>query len=153
MLRPLLAIAAPLLLLLSGCNRPPAEPQVTLEEVRVTLPAISGRPGALYFTATTNNDPTRLVSITSPRAGRIELHGMTSASGVMQMAPLLEEDTVFTDNRLVFEPGGKHAMLFDIDPALRPGDRIPLTFQFDPAPPVTVEAEVRAPGDAGHGSH
>ncbi len=53
--------------------------------------------------------------------------------------------------QMKFEPGGRHAMLFDIDPAVRAGDKIPLTFTFEPAPPVTVEAEVRAAG--GHAGH
>ena len=41
-------------------------------------------------------------------------------------------------------------MLFDLDPGLRVGDRLTLTFRFDPAPPAIVEADVRGPGDAGH---
>ncbi len=151
--RSLLPATALVLLALIGCDSRPAPPHVTLEEVRVTVPAIPGRPGALYFAATTNNDPTRLVAIRSPRAERIELHGMTSEGGVMRMAPLAAGETTFSDHRLVFEPGGKHAMLFGLDPALKAGDRIPLTFQFDPAPSVTVEAEVRAAGDAGHRGH
>jgi len=51
------------------------------------------------------------------------------------------------DAPLAFAPGGRHAMLFDIDPTLRGGDTVPLVFTFDPAPPVTVEAEVRSAGD------
>ena len=51
-----------------------------------------------------------------------------------------------------FEPGAKHAMLFGVDPALKVGDRLSLTFTFEGAPPVTVEADVRGPGQA-HGAH
>jgi copper(I)-binding protein len=55
---------------------------------------------------------------------------------------------------LVFEPGGRHAMLFGIAPRVKPGDRIPITFSFNVAPPITVEAEVRAAGDeAPHSGH
>jgi hypothetical protein len=58
------------------------------------------------------------------------------------------EDLTFSGSgRLEFKSGGKHAMLFGIGKSVRPGDRIPLTFTFDPVPAVTVEAEVRAPGD------
>jgi copper(I)-binding protein len=45
-------------------------------------------------------------------------------------------------------------MLFGIGPSVKAGDRIPITFSFNVAPPITVEAEVRAAGDqAPHGKH
>ena len=133
---------------LSACERTPQEPRVEVEHAVVTLPVIAGRPGASYFTLRTNNDPTRLTTVTSPRVGRIELHETASENGVASMRPV--ETTTFDPGApLVFAPGGRHAMLFDVDPALRPGDTIPLTFSFDPAPPVTVAAEVRGPGDHG----
>ena len=131
---------------LSACERTPQEPRVEVEHAAVTLPVIRGRPGAAYFTLRTNNDPTRLTGVTSPRVGRIELHETVSENGVARMRPI-ESATFDPGSPLVFEPGGRHAMLFDVDPALRPGDTIPLTFSFDPAPPVTVEAQVRAAGD------
>ena len=116
------------------------------------LPAAPGRPGAAYFTLRTNHDATRLIGIDSAGVGRIELHETVNAGGVSRMAPLA--NATFSPNApLVFAPGGTHAMLVDIEPSLRPGDRLALTFRFDPARSVTVLAEVRGPGDAGHGSH
>ena len=52
---------------------------------------------------------------------------------------------------LVFEPAGRHAMLFGINARVKPGDKIPLTFSFNVAPPVTVEAQVLAAGDEAPG--
>ena len=136
--------------LIGGCNRPPQAPQVKVEHVAVTLPAVPGRPGAAYFTLRTNTNPTNLIGVTSPLVQRIELHDSSGAGGVSSMKPL--EETVFPGRGvLAFKPGGKHAMLFGIDPSVKAGARIPLTFTFDPAPAVTVEAEVRGPGD--HGRH
>ena len=43
-------------------------------------------------------------------------------------------------------------MLFGVDHALKVGDRISLTFTFEGAAAVTVEAEVRGPGQA-HADH
>jgi hypothetical protein len=140
------------LLLAPACNREPEPPRASVENVVVTLPAIPGRPGAAYFMLRTNHDPTRLTGIESPRVGRIELHQTTESGGVARMAPLA--DATFSPGEpLHFAPGGRHAMLFDVDPVLRVGDRLTLVFRLDPAPPVTVEAEVRAPGDAGHAAH
>jgi copper(I)-binding protein len=134
-----------LLLACPACDRAPPEPGVTVEDAVVTLPVLPGRPGAAYFTLRTNNDPTRLTGISSPRIGRIELHETGSRGGIASMRPLAEA-TFAPDAPLVFSPGGRHAMLFDIEPSVRPGDKIVLSFTFDPAAPVAVKAEVRGPG-------
>lgn len=135
------------LLALPACDRAPAEPRVTVEDAVVVLPVLPGRPGAAYFMLRTNNDPTRLTGVVSPRIGRIELHETVTERSVARMRPL-SNPTFGPDEPLAFAAGGRHAMLFDIDPAARPGGTIPLTFSFQPAPPVTVEAEVRAAGQA-----
>ena len=137
-------------LLLMGCDPRPEPAQVTVEEAWVQLPAVKGRPGAAYFTLRTAHDATRLTGVASPRVERVELHESRMDGGVMRMGPL--QDRSLAGGVIRFAPGGKHAMLFGLDSGLRAGDRIPLTFSFDPAPPVTVEAEVRAftGGHAGH---
>ena len=141
-----------LLLACAGCERAPPEPRVTVEGALVTLPVLPGRPGAAYFTLRTSNDPTRLTGVSSPRIGRIELHETASEDGVAAMRPL-RDAIVGPAAPLTFAPGARHAMLFDIDPAVRPGGTVPLTFTFDRAPPVTVEAEVRGPGEGASASH
>lgn len=147
----LVQFAAASLLALAGCDSGPPGPNVSVEEAWVQLPAVPGRPGAAYFTLVANEGPARLVSVSSPRVQRIELHGTSTENGVARMRPL--ENPAFPDDlELVFAPGGNHAMLFELDPALKPGDRIPLTFTFDPAPPVTVDAKARAFSE-GHGGH
>lgn len=115
------------------------------------LPAVAGRPGAAYFELRANRTPTNLVSVTSPLVRNIELHETRTRGGKTRMEPI--DDTSFPGNGVMeFKPGGKHAMLTGIDKSVKAGGRIPITFTFDPAPAVTVEAEVRGPGDA-HGSH
>ncbi len=148
-MRIILATAA--LFALAACNRQPPEPAVEVKEAIVQLPVVPGRPGAAYFTLRTNNDPTKIVSVTSLKVERIELHETREENGVSKMVPIT--DTTFpADGVLEFKTGGRHAMLFGIDPAVKAGDKVPLTFTFDPAPAVTVEAEVRAAGGvhAGH---
>jgi copper(I)-binding protein len=138
---------------LVACERAPQAPVAIVEQAVVTVPAVAGGPGAAYFTIRTNNDPTRLVSVTSPAVRSIELHETREQGGRTQMVQLEPGGTSFApDAPLVFAPGGKHAMLMGVDPALRPGGKVSLTFNFEPAAPVTVEAEVRGPGDA-HAGH
>jgi periplasmic copper chaperone A len=146
-----LILGTALFLALAGCGGAPPEPRVAVEEAWVQLPAVAGRPCAAYFTLQSNQSPTRLVGVSSPKIERIELHDSRMEGAVMHMGPL--EDRNFPPGgALEFAPGGKHAMLFGLDPTVKAGERIPLTFTFEPAPPVTVEAEVRAFGE-GHGGH
>ena len=55
--------------------------------------------------------------------------------------------TDITGEPLVFAPGGKHLMLFSLDPTVNPGDTLALAFRFAEAPPLTVRAKVIAAGD------
>ena len=141
---PVPALAA--LLALAACGDEPAEPSATVENAVVTLPAVPGRPGAAYFTLRSNRS-VRLTGISSPQVGRIELHETMTVSGMSGMAPL-RNPGVSPDAPLIFQPGGRHAMLFGIPTSVRTGQRMRLTFSFDALPPSTVEAEVRGPGDA-----
>jgi hypothetical protein len=149
-MRPILATG--LLLALACCNQgPPPGPKVDVSDAVVTLPAVPRRPGAAYFTLRTNNDPMRIVSVSSPKVERIELHETVEANGVSRMVRL-ENSSFPATGELEFKPGGRHAMLFGVDSSVKQGGAIPLTFTFDPAPPVTVQAKVQGPGGgrAGH---
>lgn len=138
------------LLALAGCERTPPEPSVTVRDAIVQLPAVPGRPGVAYFTIETGSDPAKLIGVGSPGLGRVELHATTTAGGMASMAPLADDQrTSYPDNPLVFAPGGKHAMIYDMPRTLKAGARIPLTFTFRTASPVTVWADVRAVGGAG----
>lgn len=135
-------------LALCACGGAPEPARATIENAVVTLPAIPGRPGAAYFTIRSNRTA-RLAAVSSPAAGRIELHESTSRGGMSAMGPL--RDTSLSPGApMTFAPGGRHAMLFEIAPSVREGQRTALTFTFDGLPPVTVEAEVRGPGDSGY---
>src|SRR3712207_2765846 len=97
---------------LASCGQP-AEPLVVVERAWVNLPAVKGRPGAAYFTLKSNNDPTKLVGVSSPSVQRVELHEGGGSGGMMHMAPMA--DAVFPDGGvLTARPGGMHAMLFGI---------------------------------------
>jgi hypothetical protein len=145
------------LLAVASCGRGPDDaapaPGVTITNAVVALPAVPSAPGAAYFILTSGSDPARLVGIASPAIQRAELHGTMSHGHMSAMAPLQPADLAFAPGApLVFAPGGKHAMLFGVDRALRPGGKVRLIFTFDAAPPVTVEADVVGPGQAGTGA-
>ncbi|HEX8621695.1 MAG TPA: copper chaperone PCu(A)C [Allosphingosinicella sp.] len=138
---------------LAGCDRPPPDGTVRMGEAWVRLPASKNRPGGAYFRIEAGSEGTRLVGVSSPSARWIELHE-TRMSGTTAKMKREREIEFPSRGELVFEPGGRHAMLFGLDPKLKPGDRIPLTFSFNVAPPITVDAEVRGPADEGpHAGH
>jgi periplasmic copper chaperone A len=140
-----LAPALAALLFAASCDRPPPDGTVRVAQAWVRLPPAPKRPGAAYFRLEAGSEGTRLLGVSTPAARWVELHEMRSEKGVARMRKKKEFEFP-AQGRLVFEPGGNHAMLFGLNPRLKPGDVIPLTFSFNVAPPVTVEAEVRAAG-------
>ena len=144
--------AAAGMILLAGCDRPPPDGTVRVSDAWVRLPAAKSRPGGAYFRLEAGSEGTRLVGLSSPAVRWIELHE-TQMSGSKASMKKRKEIEFPSRGELVFEPGGRHAMLFGINARVKAGDRIPLTFSFNVAPPVTVEAEVRGPADEGpHGA-
>lgn len=149
----LVSLAAPLLFCLTACESSPPEPRVVVEQAWVRLPAVAGRPAAGYFIATASAGGEELGQVTSPSA-RVEMHETTTGGGVTKMAPL--KKAIFAEGeKLRFAPGGKHLMLMDLDPKLKAGDSLTLSFAFKQAPPVTVDARLMAPGEESgeHGGH
>ena len=133
-------------LLLAGCDRPPPDGTVRVRKAWVRLPAAKSRPGAAYFRLEAGSEGTRLVGVSSPAARWIEVHE-TEMSGTRAKMKRRREVEFPSRGELVFEAGGRHAMLFGLDPDLKPGDKVALTFSFNVATPVTVDAEVRGPAD------
>jgi copper(I)-binding protein len=147
----ILAAALASVLALTACDRPPPRGTVRINEAWVRLPAAKGRPGAAYFRLEAGSEGTRLLAVSSPYAKRIELH-QTVAAGSRTTMKRSKNVEFPSRGELVFEPAGRHAMLFGINAGVQPGQKIPLTFSFNVAPPITFDAEVRsATGEAPHG--
>ncbi|QJU56586.1 copper chaperone PCu(A)C [Sphingomonas sp. AP4-R1] len=140
----LLAAALAPLALLGGCDGHPAEPKVTHAWVR--LPAVPGRPAAAYFTVSGGRADETLVRVESALAKRIEMHESMGTGGMAMMKPLPSLPLpARSDTR--FAPGGKHLMLFDVDPVVTPGTAIPIRFGFASGKTAEAEAKTVAAGD------
>ncbi len=128
---------------LSGCQMNP-----TVEDAWIRLPAVPGRPAAGYAAVHSGSSSYDvLIGVSSPAAGRAELHEtMAGHGGMMAMRPLgkikLAQGEVVT-----FAPGGKHIMLFGLSPDLRAGGTVPMTFGFADGTKVTVDARLVGAGD------
>jgi copper(I)-binding protein len=127
---------------------------VDVRNAWVRAPAPGQKVAGAYMELT-GRESLALVSVASPAAGRVELHGTTSEASVMRMRRV-DKVELPAGKPVRLEPGGLHVMLMDLKRSLKPGDRVPLTLTFQRADssraPVTVDAEVRpaAPVPAHH---
>lgn len=133
-----------LALLVAGCSW-----LTRIENAWIRLPAAPGRPGAGYFDIEAASGGVTLASVSGPFE-RAEFHETRSRDGMSSMAPIAAI-RLGSGEDMEFEPGGRHLMLFGLDPGLRPGDRVSLHFfqdtqQKNPAA-APVEALVVGPGD------
>lgn len=123
---------------------------------RATLP---GAPvGGAYLTLHNGGtEDDRLVSVSSPAAGRMAIHDMVMEGDTMKMTPLPDGLPLPAGETVTLEPSGKHLMLMDLTGPLTEGETLDVTLTFERADPVTVQlpiAAVNAGGDAGgHGHH
>lgn len=128
---------------LAGCAQPP---ELTVDGAYVRLPAVAGRPGVAYFTVHGATEATKLISVTSPVVIRSELHESMTSGAMSSMAPI-RDVPVPARAELVFAPGGKHVMLFDINQRVKPGSTMKLLFTFSNNARITVQAPAIAAGD------
>ena len=149
-MRQFLSLAFIPLLALSACGKPAVE---GVSDARVQLPAVKGRPGSAYFTLNGGAADNTLLQVTSPQVVRVELHESGMKGAMMTMKPLEGGVKVAAGGTVTFEPGGKHAMLFDINPAVKVGGKMALTFSYANGRTIAVDAEVKAAGDGGGHRH
>ncbi|MBJ3762407.1 copper chaperone PCu(A)C [Maribius pontilimi] len=118
---------------------------VTGAHARATLP---GQPvGGGYMTVTNAGDTDdRLVAVSSPVAGRAELHEMRMDGDVMRMRPLPDGLPVPAGETITLEPGGPHLMFMDLAGPLVAGEIAPVRLTFERAGAVDVPFAIAAPG-------
>ena len=104
-----------------------------------------------YLTLTAPADD-RLAAVTSPVAGRVEIHESRIESNMMMMHQLEGGVPLTAGEAVELKPGGVHIMLLALDGPLEVGDTAPLTLTFASAPPVEVTATVGQPATTDYGS-
>lgn len=108
--------------------------------------------GAAYFTVANRGlAGDRLIGVSSPAAGRVELHTHIRDKGVMRMRKLTGIDLT-PGASVTFRPGGHHVMLMGLKAPLRKGGTFPLTLRFEKAAPMTVVVKVMGIGAMGGGA-
>ncbi|OWK33253.1 copper chaperone PCu(A)C [Sphingomonas dokdonensis] len=138
---PVLAIAAAAL---TACA---PEKQLSVTDAWVRLAAVEGRPAAAYFTINGGPEDRTLVSVRTDMAVRTELHESKMAEGGGMTMDAVQQVPVPALGHVRFAPGGKHAMLFGLNPAVKPGSTLTFIFTFADATRIQQTARVIAAGD------
>ena len=121
--------------------------RVTVDDAWIRLPAVAGRPGAAYFTLEGGPSNATLINVSADIAIRAEMHeSMTGAGGMTRMAPL-DSVAVPAGKDTVFAPGGRHVMLFDINPKTKVGRIYNLTLNFSNGARIYAPAMVVGAAD------
>lgn len=138
---PLLALAA--LPALASCEKR----EVTVTDGWVRLSPNRDAPSAAYFTVKGGSDATQLSAVGSEVAIRFEIHETVRENGMMQMKPLASVD-IPANSTVKFEPGGKHVMIWNINPGIKPGQRMDMVFTFANGAQIEYPMSVRAAADS-----
>ena len=111
--------------------------------VRGTVPAQKATGAFMEITA---KSAVRLIGVTSPVAGTVEIHNMTMQNGVMKMFPVDGID-VPAGKTVKLATGGYHVMMMGLKQQMKPGERVPLKLLFETADKkretLELSAEVR----------
>jgi copper(I)-binding protein len=139
--RILLAAAMASPFALSAC----ADPQpLYVDQAWIRLSPNPESPAAGYFTIHGGPEDVSLRGVTTEAALRVELHESLMQNGMMTMKPI-ESVTVPAKTQVKFAPGGKHLMLFGVNPAVVKAGKLQLTMVFSNGDRIIVDAVIQKP--------
>ena len=119
-----------------------------VDQAWIRLSAQPANPSSGYFVIHGGPEAVTLRSVTTEGAQRVEMHeSMMAEGGVMSMKPV-DSIAVPAGGKVAFAPGGKHLMIWAINPAIVKAGKLPMTFFFSNGDRLIVEAVIRQPGDA-----
>jgi uncharacterized protein YcnI len=119
---------------------------------RAMLP---GQPaGGGYLTiGNKGGDADRLVAVSSPNAGKVEVHKMEMTDNVMVMRPVEGGLEIPAGGSVELKPGGLHVMFMSVTEPFREGATVLLTLDFEKAGKVEVALPVRSAAGDDHSNH
>ena len=132
-----------LVLALASCESPKV---IHVGNAWVRLAAVPRGPAAAYFTLHGGPADATLISVSSDVAIRAEMHESRKSGSMASMKPI-GQVALPAGSEIVFAPGGKHVMLFDVNPGIKPGAPVPLLFTFADGQRVTYKASAVGAGD------
>ncbi|WP_296129779.1 copper chaperone PCu(A)C [Pseudomonas sp. Ga0074129] len=107
------------------------------------MPPVAPTAAAYFVVHNKGSEADRLLSASTPVAGKAELHEHIHADGLMKMQQVQSVE-IPAGGEVKFEPMGYHVMLFNLKQQAKDGERFPLTLTFEKAGAVEVEIAVQA---------
>lgn len=134
---------------------------ILIEDAYARASSPNAKSGAAFMTLrNTGTQDDRLISVSTPIAGKAEAHSTTEdANGVVRMVAIEGGLGLSAGCAVHLQRGGKHIMMMGLKAPLSQGDSFPLTLQFEKAGAMTVDIPVdmtRLPGApviSGHMNH
>jgi copper(I)-binding protein len=113
---------------------------ITEARARPTPPGISV--GAVYFSITNaGSTADRLLSVSTPRAAKVELHESRTEHGVVEMRAVTSVECP-PGKTVRAAPGGLHVMLLGLAAPLAAGTELNVSLQFRDAGVLTLKVPV-----------
>lgn len=129
---------------LGGCAKTPAE--LTVVDAVVRLSANPKAPSVAYFTVKGGAIDDRLLDVTSPVVIRTEMHESMTTGTMASMKPLKGGVAIPAGTSVKFAPEGRHVMLFDVNPGIKPYTTAAFSFTFASGTQLQSMVPVRGPG-------
>ncbi len=125
------------------CSPAFAGNSVSITEVWIAeAPPVSKVHAGYFIIKNAQASAVSLTGVSSKSYRKIELHRSLEKDGVATMEAQ-DTVTIAAGDKLVFEPGGYHLMLFDPAKPYESGDTLDLSFKLDNGETLTVEAVIK----------
>ena len=126
----------------AGCRAKPGGLEIRDAWVR---PAKAGMNSAAYLTIENHGDQDTLLAARAANTEQAELHrSIMDNDGVMQMQQK-PSVTIPARDKVIFEPGGLHIMLYSVSQDLIDGDIVQLKLTFEKAGELLINVPVQSP--------
>ena len=107
--------------------------------------------GGFLSITNTGKEADRLVGGTLVTAGKVEVHEMSMANGVMKMAQLTDGLEIKPGATVDLKPGGYHLMFIDLKAPVKAGETVEGPLVFQRAGTIKVSYDAAAMGASGTG--
>ncbi len=150
-MRQIIALVAGVLLAMSAAAE---DVGITVSDVwgRATAPGQDS--GSVQFSIISKKEA-KLVAVTSPVAGTVEIHSMAHEDGKMKMRAV-ESISLPAGKAVDLAKSGNHVMLLNLKQPLKAGDSVPLTLTIEFADKHKVTLDTKAginPQGTSHDMH
>lgn len=106
--------------------------------------------GGFLTIANTGTQPDRLIGGSMVTSGKVEIHEMSMADGVMKMAELAQGLEIKAGATVELKPGGFHIMFIGLTAPVNEGDKLQGTLVFQRAGTIKIDYDAAAIGAKGN---